>query len=92
MSFAVLRSWFFGLPEEARHLVGGVALALAGLLIVFCFQILSVASQSWSQIDRSAPRIALSRRSAPDPGVKTALVTLWGRFVGLEHRSTPMHR
>jgi len=58
MSFAVLRSWFFGLPEEARHLVGGVALALAGLLIVFCFQILSVASQSWSQIDRSAPRIA----------------------------------
>lgn len=52
------KSWFFGLPREARLLVIVAGAAALTLSIVFFFYSWSTAYQSWKEIDRSAPRIA----------------------------------
>jgi hypothetical protein len=55
---AAAKSWFFGLPREARGLVVTACSIAFALSLMFVYYSWSAAYESWKEIDRAAPRIA----------------------------------
>ena len=74
MSWVALRHWVMHLPWEARVVVLGLA-TLLGLVFLFMISNLwASATQSWSEISRSEPRIArLKGYQASRPAMRQAM-------------------
>ena len=74
MSWIALRHWVTHLPREARLVVLGLA-ALLGLVALFMLSNqYASATQSWSEISRSEPRIArLKGYQASRPAMRQAM-------------------
>lgn len=74
MSWVALKRWVTHLPREARVVVLGLGTVL-GLLVLFMISnIWASATQSWSEISRSEPRIArLKGYQASRPAMRQAM-------------------
>ena len=74
MSWVALRHWVTHLPREARVVVLGLGTVL-GLVVLFMISnIWASATQSWSEISRSEPRIArLKGYQASRPAMRQAM-------------------
>ena len=74
MSWVALRHWVTHLPREARVLVLGLGAVLALILTFMLSNLWASATQSWSEISRSEPRIArLKGYQASRPAMRQAM-------------------
>ena len=74
MSWVALRHWVTHLPREARVLVLGLGALLALIFIFVLSNLWASATQSWSEISRSEPRIArLKGYQASRPAMRQAM-------------------
>ena len=74
MSWVALRHWVTHLPREARLLVLGLGAVLALILTFMLSTLWASATQSWSEISRSEPRIArLKGYQASRPAMRQAM-------------------
>lgn len=74
MSWVALRHWVTYLPREARLLVLGLGAVLALILTFMLSTLWASATQSWSEISRSEPRIArLKGYQASRPAMRQAM-------------------
>ena len=74
MSWGALRHWVTHLPREARLLVLGLGAVLALILTFMLSNLWASATQSWSEISRSEPRIArLKGYQASRPAMRQAM-------------------
>ena len=74
MSWVALKRWVTHLPREARVVVLGLGTAL-GLVVIFMIgNLWASATQSWSEMSRSEPRIArLKGYQASRPAMRQAM-------------------
>ena len=74
MSWTALRHWVAHLPREARLVVLGLATLLALITLFMVGNLYASATQSWSEISRSEPRIArLKGYQASRPAMRQAM-------------------
>ena len=74
MSWVALRHWVTHLPREARVLGLGLGAVLALILTFMLSNLWASATQSWSEISRSEPRIArLKGYQASRPAMRQAM-------------------
>lgn len=74
MSWVALRHWVTHLPREARVLVLGLGALLALIFMFVLSNLWASATQSWSEISRSEPRIArLKGYQASRPAMRQAM-------------------
>ena len=74
MSWIALRHWVMHLPREARLVVLGLATLLGLIALFMVSNLFASATQSWSEISRSEPRIArLKGYQASRPAMRQAM-------------------
>ncbi len=74
MSWIALRHWVMHLPREARLVVLGLATLLGLIALLMVSNLFASATQSWSEISRSEPRIArLKGYQASRPAMRQAM-------------------
>ncbi len=74
MSWIALRHWVMHLPREARLVVLGSATLLGLIALLMVSNLFASATQSWSEISRSEPRIArLKGYQASRPAMRQAM-------------------
>ena len=74
MSWIAPRHWVMHLPQEARLVVLGLAILLGLIALFMVSNLYASATQSWSEISRSEPRIArLKGYQASRPAMRQAM-------------------